>query len=52
MGTVTAVDDDADNPGHRIFEIRYDDGDVSWISAEDTYDILHKQNAQVNWLFV
>ena len=48
-GTVNAVDDDADNPGHRIFEVRFDDGDVEWLSATDTNAILDKQHAQVNW---
>ena len=48
-GTVNAVDDDADNPGHRIFEVRFDDGDVDWLSATDTNTILDKQHAQVNW---
>ena len=39
-GTVTAVDDDAENPGHRIFEVRYDDGDVAWVGADEVWEIL------------
>ena len=47
LGTVTGTDEDRDNSGHRLFEIRYDDGDVAWISAEETHDILYNQNVQV-----
>lgn len=39
-GTVTAFDDDEENPGHRLFEVRYDDGDVAWVDAGEVYEIL------------
>ena len=39
-GTVTLVDDDADFPGHRLFEVRYDDGDVECLGPDDIHEIL------------
>ena len=40
VGKVTNVDDDADHPGKRLFEVRYDDGDVEWLDAEEINHIL------------
>ena len=40
QGTITACDDDEDNPGHRIFQITYDDGDEEWLSVANTHDLL------------
>ena len=39
-GTVTLVDDDADFPGHRLFEVQYDDGDVECLGPDDIHEIL------------
>ena len=40
-GTVTAVDDDEDNPGHRLFQVTYEDGDDEWLDVCNTQEILH-----------
>ena len=39
-GLVASVDDDEENNGHRLFEVRYDDGDIEWLPPEDIPDIL------------
>ena len=40
MGKVTNVDDDAKFPGHRVFQVRYSDGDSEWLGVDDLVDIL------------
>ena len=32
-GQVTDVDEDEQNTGHRLFEVKYEDGDVEWLDA-------------------
>ena len=49
-GTVTAVDDDAEHPGHRLFEVRYDDGYVEWVGADEVNEIL-VDNQEVSFTF-
>ena len=37
---VTAIDDDEDNEGHRLFEVTYEDGDVEDYDVGDLLSIL------------
>ena len=46
-GTVTAIDDDEDNPGHRLFEITYEDGDDECMDPCNTHAILHNSERPV-----
>ena len=47
-GKVTAIDDDADNPGHRVFEVTYEDGDVECTDAGEVAPYLGPfESAQV-----
>ena len=39
-GQIVDVDDDADNVGHRIFQVVYEDGDDEWVSAEEIASII------------
>ena len=39
-GQVTDIDEDEHNPGHRLFEVKYEDGDVEWADAVDISTIL------------
>ena len=39
-GVVTAVDDDAQNPGHRLFHVDFEDGDEAWLGVDEVSSIL------------
>ena len=39
-GKVTDIDDDERHPGHRLFEVTYEDGDCEWADAGDIHAIL------------
>ena len=40
MGTVVDIDDWKDHPGHRIFQVKYDDGDSEWLGVDHMLDIF------------
>ena len=45
---MTAIDDDADNPGHRVFEVTHEDGDVECTDAGEVAPYLGPfESAQV-----
>ena len=49
---MTAIDQDADNPSHRLFEVSYEDGDVEVLDAGDIFPILAPfETAQVVFAF-
>ena len=39
-GKIVDVDDDADNVGHRIFQVVYEDGEDEWLSAKEIASII------------
>ena len=39
-GTVTDIDEDELNTGHRLFQVTYEDGDEEWADAGDIHAIL------------
>ena len=39
-GKIVNVDDDADNVGHRIFQVVYEDGEEEWSSAKEIGNII------------
>ena len=47
LGTITGVDEDADNIGCRIFQCTYSDGDKEWISAADVSEIMLSEEESV-----
>ena len=50
-GKVTAIDEDADNPGHRLFEVRYEDGDVECTDAGEVAPYLGPFSQVIFFLF-
>ena len=46
-GTVTAVEEDEDHTGYRLFKVLYTDGEDEWLPVEDLFDILMPEDAQV-----
>ena len=32
---VTALDDDSENSGHRLFKVEFSDGDEAWLGVDD-----------------
>ena len=39
-GTVVDADDWEGHPGHRLFQVKYDDGDSAWLGVDSLLDIL------------
>ena len=37
---VTALDDDSENSGHRLFKVEFSDGDEAWLGVDDVASIL------------
>ena len=49
-GRITAVDDDAENDGHILFQCTYTDGDNEWISQDELDEILLPEESSVRYL--